>query len=72
MMQNRNQLQGEQLADKIITTVKLHLADFEDSQLDQLIALLEGEIRERDEIGNVLSEYNTGEILNDSIGNKEV
>lgn len=71
-MQSRNQLQGEQLADKIITTVKIHLADFEGSQLDQLIALLECELRERDEIGNIMTEYNKGEIINDSIGNKEV
>lgn len=71
-MASRNQLYGEQLADKIITTVKLHLTDFEDNQLDLLISLLEGELRERDTIGNSFEEkYHPGEILNDSLGNIE-
>lgn len=61
-MQSRNQLYGEQLAEKIINTVRLHLQDFEDTQLDQLIHLLETEYKER-QIGNQL-----GELGNDSLG----
>ncbi len=52
---SRNQLHGEQLADKILTTLKVHLADFTGEQLDQLEALVKNEIQERDEIGNALA-----------------